>query len=65
MTGEDDKFPELEESNDIEEFEMEEEIIEEPAEAIFEHGKGYVSSEDADIISKNVLFGNRFFVNIL
>jgi len=65
LTGEDDKFPELEESNDIEEFEMEEEIIEEPAEAIFEHGKGYVSSEDADRISQQGFYGNRIDGNRL
>ena len=59
LTGEDDEFPELEESDDIEEFEMEEEIIEEPAEAIFEKGKGYVGSEDADRISQQGFYGNR------
>ena len=59
LTDEDDRFPELEESDDIEEFEMEEEIIEEPAEAIFESGKGYVGSEDADRISQQGFYGNR------
>ncbi|MHA2353270.1 MAG: tRNA-intron lyase [Candidatus Thorarchaeota archaeon] len=65
MTGEDDKFPELEESDDIEEFEVEEEIIEEPAEAIFERGKGYVGSEDADRISQQGFYGNRIDGNRL
>jgi tRNA-intron endonuclease len=65
LTGEDDKFPELEESDDIEEFEVEEEIIEEPAEAIFERGKGYVGSEDADRISQQGFYGNRIDGNRL
>lgn len=65
LTDEDDRFPELEESDDIEEFEMEEEIIEEPAEAIFEGGKGYVGSEDADRISQQGFYGNRIDDNRL
>ena len=65
LTDEDDRFPELEESDDIEEFEMEEEIIEEPAEAIFESGKGYVGSEDADRISQQGFYGNRIDGNRL
>jgi len=65
LTDEDDRFPELEESDDIEEYEMEEEIIEEPAEAIFEHGKGYVGSDDADRISQQGFYGNRIDGNRL
>jgi tRNA-intron endonuclease len=65
LTGDDDKIPELEESDDIEEFEMEEETIEEPAEAIFEHGKGYVGSEDTDRISQQGFYGNRIDGNRL
>ena len=57
MTGEDDDFSEQETSEDVEE--IEEEVVEDPAEAIFENGKGYVGSEDADRISQQGFYGNR------
>jgi len=59
LTDEEDMFPELEESDDIEELEIEEETTEEPAEAIFEHRKGYVGRDDADRISQQGFYGNR------
>ncbi len=55
----DDEYPEQESSEDLEEYELDDEIIEEPAEAIFENGKGYVGSEDADRISQQGFYGNR------
>ena len=65
LTDEEDMFPELEESDDIEELEIEEETTEEPAEAIFEHGKGYVGKDDADRISQQGFYGNRLDDNRL
>jgi len=62
LTGEEDKFSQQEDS---EELEMEEEVEEEPAEAIFEGGKGYVRSEDADRISQQGFYGNRIDDNRL
>ena len=59
MTGEDDNFPNQDASEDVETLEMEEEVVEEPSEAIFENGKGYVGSEDADRISQQGFYGNR------
>jgi tRNA-intron endonuclease len=56
LTDEEDNFPQEEDS---EELEMEEEIVEDPAEAIFENRKGYVGSEDADRISQQGFYGNR------
>lgn len=63
MTGEDDDFSEQETSEDVEE--IEEEVVEDPAEAIFENGKGYVGSEDADRISQQGFYGNRIEGNRL
>ena len=65
MTGKDDNFSEQEASEDVEELEVEEEVVEEPAEAIFENGKGYVGSEDADRISQQGFYGNRIDNNRL
>ena len=65
MTGEEDKFFEQEESADDDEPEMEEDIVEDPVDAIFENGKGYVDSEDADKISQQGFYGNRIDSNIL
>ncbi len=65
MTGEEDKFSEQEESADVEEPEMEEEVVEEPVDAIFENGKGYVGKEDADRISQQGFYGNRIDGNRL
>ena len=59
MTGEDDKFPEMEPSEDIKEPDLEEDVIEEPADAIFDGKKGYVGSSDADRISQQGFYGNR------
>ncbi|MFX1559047.1 MAG: tRNA-intron lyase [Promethearchaeota archaeon] len=56
MTGEKERFPEQDTSDDDE---LMEEIVEEPAEAVFENGKGYVGSEDADRISQQGFYGNR------
>jgi len=63
LTGEDDDFSEQETSEDVEE--IEEEVVEDPAEAIFENGKGYVGSEDADRISQQGFYGNRIEGNRL
>ncbi|MFW9786614.1 MAG: tRNA-intron lyase [Candidatus Thorarchaeota archaeon] len=65
MTGEDEKSPDPDASGDTDELELEEEIVEDPAEAIFEHGKGYVGSEDADRISQQGFYGNRIDDNRL
>jgi tRNA-intron endonuclease len=65
LTGEEDKFFEQEESADVEEPEMEEEVVEEPVDAIFENGKGYVGNEDADRISQQGFYGNRIDGNRL
>lgn len=59
MTGEDDKFPEMESSEDIEEIDLEEDVIEEPVDATFDGRKGYVDSSDADKISQQGFYGNR------
>jgi tRNA-intron endonuclease len=65
LTGEEDRIPELETSESDEEIDSEEEVLEEPAEAIFENGKGYVNSEDADRISQQGFYGNRIDDNRL
>ena len=59
MTGEDDRFPEMESTEDIDEIELEEDVIEEPVDAIFDGRKGYVGSSDADRISQQGFYGNR------
>jgi tRNA-intron endonuclease len=59
LTGEDDKFPEVESSDDIEEIDLEEDVIEEPVDAVFDGRKGYVGSSDADKISQQGFYGNR------
>ena len=64
MTGEEDnEFPDQDVSDDIEE--MEEDVVEEPVDAIFENGKGYVESENADRISQQGFYGNRIENNRL
>ena len=65
MTGEEDRIPELETSESDEEIDSEEEVLEEPAEAVFENGKGYVNNEDADRISQQGFYGNRIDDNRL
>lgn len=65
MTGENDSFLDPDALEEDEEPELEEEIIEDPVEAIFENGKGYVSSEDADRISQQGFYGNRIDGNRL
>ena len=59
MTGEDDKFPEMESSEDAEVIDLEEDVIEEPVDAVFDGRKGYVGSSDADRISQQGFYGNR------
>jgi tRNA-intron endonuclease len=59
LTGEDDKFPEMESSEDAKEIDLEEDIIEEPVDAVFDGRKGYVGSSDADRISQQGFYGNR------
>ena len=64
LTGEEDnEFPDQDVSDDIEE--MEEDVVEEPVDAIFENGKGYVESENADRISQQGFYGNRIENNRL
>ena len=63
LTGEGDDFFGQETSEDVEE--IEEEVVEDPAEAIFENGKGYVGSEDFDRISQQGFYGNRLDDNRL
>jgi len=65
LTDEEDEFFEQEESTDVEEAEMEEDIVEEPVDAIFEKGKGYVGNKDADRISQQGFYGNRIDGNRL
>ncbi len=65
LTNDDDEFFEQDSSEDFEELESEEEIIEEPAEAIFENKKGYVGSKDSDRISQQGFYGNRIEANRL
>ena len=65
LTDEEDEFFEQEESTDVEEAEMEEDIVEEPVDAIFENGKGYVDNKDADRISQQGFYGNRIDGNRL
>ncbi|MFW9833116.1 MAG: tRNA-intron lyase [Candidatus Thorarchaeota archaeon] len=58
LTGEDDnEFPEQDMSEEIQE--EEEDVIEEPVDAVFQNGKGYVGSKDADRISQQGFYGNR------
>ena len=59
MTDDEDIFPDPDELEEEELDLEEEEVIEEPAEAIFENGKGYVNSEDADRISQQGFYGDR------
>lgn len=59
LTGDNDSFPDPDVIEEEDEFELEEEAIEEPAEAVYENGKGYVASEDADRISQQGFYGNR------
>ena len=61
----DEEYLEQESSEDLEEYELDDDIVEEPAEAIFENGKGYVGSEDADRISQQGFYGNRIDGNRL
>jgi tRNA-intron endonuclease len=63
LTDEDNDFSEKETSEDV--VEMEEEVVEDPAEAIFENGKGYVGSEDLDRISQQGFYGSRIDDNRL
>jgi len=65
LTGEENKFFEQEESADDDEPEMEEEIVEDPVDATFENGKGYVDNENADKISQQGFYGNRIDGNRL
>ena len=65
LTGKDNDFSEQEESTDVEEPEMEEEVVEDPVDAIYENGKGYVGTEDADKISQQGFYGNRIDGNRL
>ena len=49
----------MESTEDIDEIELEEDVIEEPVDAIFDGRKGYVGSSDADRISQQGFYGNR------
>jgi tRNA-intron endonuclease len=64
LTGEDNnEFPDQDAEEDIQE--VEEDVVEEPVDAVFENGKGYVGSEDADRISQQGFYGNRIEENRL
>ncbi|MFW9806954.1 MAG: tRNA-intron lyase [Candidatus Thorarchaeota archaeon] len=64
LTGEEDnEFPDQDTPDDIEE--IEEDVVEEPVDAIFENSKGYVESENADRISQQGFYGNRIENNRL
>jgi tRNA-intron endonuclease len=65
LTSDDERFPEQDSSENADELEIGEEIVEEPVEAVFEHGKGYVGSEDADRISQQGFYGSRIDDNRL
>jgi tRNA splicing endonuclease len=49
----------MESSEDTEEIDLEEDVIEEPADAIFDGRKGYVGGSDADRISQQGFYGTR------
>jgi tRNA-intron endonuclease len=64
LTGEDNnEFPDQDALDDAQE--VEEDVVEEPVDAVFENGKGYVGSEDADRISQQGFYGNRIEGNRL
>ena len=64
MTSEDNnEFPDQDAEEDIQE--VEEDVVEEPVDAVFENGKGYVESENADRISQQGFYGNRIEENRL
>jgi len=64
LTGEDNnEFPNQDAEEDVQD--VEDDVVEEPVEAIFENGKGYVGSEDADRISQQGFYGNRIDGNKL
>ena len=65
LTGEDNEFFEEEELTDADEPEMEEEVVEDPVDAVYQNGKGYVDTEDADRISQQGFYGNRIDGNRL
>lgn len=68
MPDEEHEFLDQENLEDIEEENIEEEIIEpeeNPANVIFEHGKGYVGSEDSDRLSQQGFYGTRIKGNQL
>ena len=57
----------LEEENleEEQEIEIEEELVEDPANVVFENGKGTVASEDADRLSQQGFYGTRIDGNKL
>lgn len=66
MSDENGDFPDQDAIEDLEEYEVEEEIREEePVLVIFRDGKGYVASENSDKISQQGFYGNRIDGNRL
>ncbi|MFX1481934.1 MAG: tRNA-intron lyase [Promethearchaeota archaeon] len=66
MSDENGDFPDQDAIEDLEEYEVEEEIQEEePVLVIFRDGKGYVASENSDKISQQGFYGNRIDGNRL
>ena len=65
MTDDENGFFEQEDTTDMEDPELEEEAVEDPADAVYENGKGYVDTESADRISQQGFYGNRIDGNRL
>ncbi|MFW9808888.1 MAG: tRNA-intron lyase [Candidatus Thorarchaeota archaeon] len=66
LFNEDGEFPDQDSIESTEDAEIDDEVIEEePANVIFENGKGYVTSEDSDRISQQGFYGNRIDGNRL
>ncbi len=68
MPDEDNDFPDQENLDELDDEHIEEESIEpeeNPANVIFENGKGYVGSEDSDRLSQQGFYGTRIEGNQL
>ncbi len=66
LSDENGEFSDQDSIENTEDAEIEEEVIEEePANVIFENGKGYVASEDSDRISQQGFYGTRIDGNKL
>ena len=65
MSKEDNESLEQENLEEEQDIAVEEEIEEDPANVVFENGKGYVASDDADRLSQQGFYGTRIDGNRL